>query len=233
MKILYYAISDCGKVRNENQDSFLIPSEGITEGCSDTACCESPAVFAVFDGMGGEQFGGEASAMAKELSEKMIAQSPDYDLNKLMLVINGLICRYMQEFSVNRMGTTAGCVRITDKKAEICNVGDSKIYRIRKNTMEQLSVDHIMYMGQRRVLTQHLGIPVEEMLLEPYNEIFDCAAGDIFLLCSDGLTDMVSQERIADIIIKQSFENAGRILVDEALENGGKDNVTVVLCKIV
>lgn len=233
MKIIYYAITDCGKIRKENQDSYLLPEHGVIEESSGMNICATPASFAVFDGMGGEQAGGKAADIARETSLEVIRKSPECSFKKLVMMMNSLICQYMQEMDIGSMGTTAAFLRVTDEQAKICNVGDSRIYKISDGKIIQLSFDHAINVGQRRVLTQHLGIPVQEMLLEPYENCCSFSAGDIFLLCSDGLTDMVSSDRILSLIEENDFQKCGQLLVDEALENSGKDNITIILCKIL
>lgn len=224
MKITYYALSDCGKVRSENQDSYVLPDSANGSG--------PVANFAVFDGMGGEQSGGKASAIAKDAFISVIKETPLCSLKKLTLFINGLICKYMEEFGIKRMGSTASILRVTSEKAQVCNVGDSRIYRISKGKITQLSVDHAMMVGQRRVLTQHLGIPVQEMILEPHESTCECSEGDVFVLCSDGLTDMLDEKAILETVVGNDFVNVGQVLLDTAMEKGGKDNITIVMCKI-
>ena len=224
MKVTYYALSDCGKVRSENQDSYVIPdSTGGSGGVAN---------FAVFDGMGGEQSGGKASAIAKDACVAVMKESPLCSLKKLTLYINGLICKYMEEFGIKRMGSTASFLRVTSKNAQICNIGDSRVYRISGGKITQMSVDHSMYVGQRRVLTQHLGVPVQEMVLEPHECTCKCLEDDVFVLCSDGLTDMINEKDILEIVLNNDFRNVGQVLLDTALKNGGKDNITIVMCKI-
>lgn len=224
MKVTYYALSDCGKVRSENQDSYVVPDVAGSSG--------RVANFAVFDGMGGEQSGGKASAIARDACVSVMKETPLCSLKKLTLFINGLICKYMEEFGIKRMGSTASFLRVSSEKAQVCNVGDSRIYRISEGKITQLSVDHSMYVGQRRVLTQHLGIPVQEMVLEPHESTCECAEGDIFVLCSDGLTDMIDENGILETVLDNDFSDVGQVLLDTALENGGKDNITIVMCKI-
>ena len=223
MKVTYYALSDCGKIRNENQDSYMLPEVSASPGVAN---------FAVFDGMGGEQSGEKASAIAKDASVSVMKETPLCSLKKRTLFINGLICKYMDEFGIKRMGSTASFLRVMPKKAQICNVGDSRVYRVSEGKIAQLSVDHAMYVGQRRVLTQHLGVPVQEMVIEPYENTCECLPGDVFLLCSDGLTDMVDEKTILEIIENNEFRNVGKALFDTAMQNGGKDNITIVVCKI-
>lgn len=230
MKVLYYAISDCGKIRKENQDRYVVPQEGTTYLVSEIT--ELPSVFAVFDGMGGEEFGGDAAQIAID-TFKQVPDHNNCDLKRINHIINNALCRYMSENNIDRMGTTSAFLKIKEETAVACNVGDSSIYKISGNKIFRLSMSHSMKIGTKRVLTQHLGIPEKEMVLEPYGCRCSLEKDDIFLLCTDGLTDMVEEKRIFEILIKNEFEKIGQLLLCEALENGGKDNITIILCKIV
>ena len=230
MNIKYYAISDCGKVRKDNQDKFLLPDlQQNSAGCQST---DTPVTLAVFDGMGGESNGEMAAFIAQKVSEAVFEKYPECNLKKLLMEINAQICNYMGENEIKSMGTTAVVLQIKDDFAEICNVGDSRAYRIADNKIQQLSKDHAMEIGSKRVLTQNLGIPESEMVIEPYCVRGKISDGDIFILCSDGLTDMVSDEQILNVVNSCEFEQAGKMLFDEAMKNGGKDNTTILLCKV-
>ena len=232
MNIKYYAISVCGRVRKDNQDRFLLPDNEKEENmvrCQET---DTSATLAVFDGMGGESSGEMAALIAQKVSEAVLQKYPKCNLRKLLSEINTQICEYMRKNEIKSMGTTAVILRIKDDLVEICNVGDSRVYRIADNKIQQLSKDHAMEIGSKRVLTQNLGIPESEMVIEPYCVCGKAKNEDVFLLCSDGLTDMVSEKQILNIINNCEFEQAGKLLLNEAMENGGKDNITIVLCKI-
>lgn len=229
MKILYYAISDCGKERKENQDRLIVPAEDAISEIHEIE--EVPAIFAVFDGMGGEEYGGDAAQIAVD-TVKRVTDYNNCDLKRLNHIINNVLCQYMKENNIDRMGTTSAFLKFKEEAAFACNVGDSSTFRFSEGRVYRLTESHSMAVGSKRVLTQHLGIPQEEMILEPYGCRCALKKGDVFLLCTDGLTDMVDEKRIFEIIAKNEFEAIGDKLVNEALANGGKDNVTVILCKI-
>ena len=86
--------------------------------------------------------------------------------------------------------------------------------------------------GRKPPLSQNLGIPEKELLIDPYLAVGSYSGGDIYLLCSDGLTDMVEREEIASTLSDTPFEEAAERLLNRALENGGKDNITILLCRI-
>lgn len=216
MRIVYSAATDKGR-RLENQDKIFID--------------EKELCFAVFDGMGGEQCGEVASEIASGTMKDNLTLS----LNDICMKANADICRYMKKYHISCMGTTAAMVRFENSKIEVCNIGDSRVYKFANHELEQISHDHVMNMGMfktRRVLTQYLGIPEDEMIIEPHTEKRAVESGETYLICSDGLTDMVTDEVIMDIIIKSDVRNASENLVQAALANGGNDNVSVIVCKV-
>ena len=228
MRIIYSAVTDKGKKRKENQDRIFV-SDSINAAID----INKNPCFAVFDGMGGEQRGGTASEIAKLVLEKKYKKTGFEDI---CLTANKMICLYMKKNNVFRMGTTAAMLGFDNSYAYFCNIGDSRIYKIANNEIEQLSVDHVMNTGRfrtRRVLTQYLGIPENEIVIEPYMRKKELRSGDTFLLCSDGLTDMVTDEIIKDIIIKSDIEDTANKLYEKAIANGGKDNISIIVCKIV
>ena len=232
MNIKYYAISDSGKVRKENQDKFLLPDNGKYENIAEYQITDIPVTFAIFDGMGGEQSGEMASFIAMQVSRVILEKHPKCNLKKLVNQINTQICKYMLENGIKSMGSTAVILRVRADAVEICNIGDSRAYRIADGKIFRLTTDHAISVGSKRVLTQNLGIYEDEMLLEPHYICGKASFEDVFLLCSDGLTDMVSERRILSIINSCDFEQAGQLLLDEAMKNGGKDNITITLCKV-
>ena len=148
------------------------------------------------------------------------------------------------------MGTTFVGMNISGQKMIFANIGDSRIYRLRKGKLKQLSQDHsvvqrMVRIGmlteaearkhpQRHQITQYLGIRQEEMMIEPQiEENVRIENGDRYLLCSDGLTDMLSDEEIektmnACRIVKDTVEK----LWNAAIKNGGADNITVILLEV-
>ncbi len=240
--IQYFYASNIGRIRRTNQDNFLVPqghmpwensgTEGVLTG--KISASENP-VFAVFDGMGGEERGEMAAAIAAEtLSRADLSGDPIQGMLDFCFAANEEICRYTRENEITSMGTTAAILRFSPEEACLCNIGDSKILALSGGAFVQLSCDHlgIAVCGRKPPLTQNLGIPTEELIIEPFVARGNYFPGDIFLLCSDGLTDMVSLERIGQILAEMPPEIAPVQLLQEALDNGGKDNVTLVLLYI-
>lgn len=260
IKFTAVAHSDKGKIRANNEDNFYFNGIHLNAENRDERnyFSDNPAgadlIYGVFDGMGGEALGEEASLIVAETVKKYHNrinkhQSANDDNTFLRVVeeANSRICDKMVETGERRIGTTFAAISIKDDKAKVYNVGDSRVYLFRNNKLKQISVDdttaqRLINMGvltkekaktheDRHKLTQHLGIYKDEMIVEPHisNEIV-IKKGDCFLLCSDGLTDMVEDEKISEIIKKsKNCKIAARKLVEEALANGGRDNVTVVM----
>lgn len=222
--------SETGKVRDVNQDAFYFEKYSHSS-------IDAPATFSIFDGMGGEQYGDIASSLASELLRAMIERDKSFPLDQFIYDANELICDEMQKRKVSRMGSTAAMVRLSAVKTEICNIGDSKVMAFKNGALFKLSQDHRADIkGRKGVLTQHLGIFPEEFELEPYTAVYGPPkAGTIFVLCTDGLTDMVSDNEITELLNSNENELPDTIcnsLVDAALKNGGKDNVTVIVIKV-
>ncbi|MCD8324017.1 MAG: serine/threonine-protein phosphatase [Clostridiales bacterium] len=196
---------------------------------------DHPALLGVFDGMGGEECGEVAAWLAaKESSEVVIGDDPTEELSVLCRKANYEICRYAEQNGVLSMGTTAALLAFGKREIGLCNIGDSRIFRLRGSDLKQLSVDHVAVAayGRKPPLSQNLGIPPSEMVIEPYVCRHLYQDGDQYLLCSDGLTDMVSPDDIRRIMTESTEEKTVGRLVKAALAHGGRDNITVILCKI-
>lgn len=148
-----------------------------------------------------------------------------------------------------KSGTTIVMMLVKEGRALLANVGDSRIYRLRNGKLEQMSVDHskvqrMISMGiltpeqaktdpSRHVITQYLGMP-SEIKVSPYilSEV-ELHKGDVYVLCSDGLTDMVEDDQMEAILKeKERPKEAVQELLKAALENGGRDNVTIMILRI-
>lgn len=201
-------------------------------GCIST---KVPSVFGVFDGLGGEEHGEIASFIAaKQASYINIGKNVRADLLQYCMNTNEKIVKHASENNISLMATTAAILVFTDNEIGICNIGDSKIFRMIKGQMWQISMDHVapVIYGKKPPLTQSLGIDPSRMVIEPYAAKGKYHKGDIYLICSDGLTDMVPQEDIAEILMKMPCDKVVGVLLDAALKNGGRDNITIILCTV-
>ena len=133
------------------------------------------------------------------------------------------------------MGTTAAMLCFAKRRIVLCNIGDSKVFSITRRKIEQISMDHkaAAAYGCKPAIFQYLGIPSEESRIEPYFAKGRYVRNSNYLICSDGLTDMVSLEKIQEIVLNFPVDTAVEELVTAALAGGGKDNITVILCRIV
>lgn len=245
-------ISDVGMLRRNNEDNFYLNGkyrDNVEQNHIDMGEKFDKKVFlgAVFDGMGGEEYGELASLEAA----KCLCKYQDLKFEQIVVSYinqaNQAVCSKMYEVNSGRMGSTLAIVQIKKNRLNLCNVGDSPIYLFRDNQLKQLSVNHneaqslfdmgviskeeLKYSRKKHRLTQHLGILEHEMILEPFVlEDMMLKNQDYVLLCSDGLTDMVDEEEISYILSeKEDVGHKAERLVNTALENGGKDNVTVML----
>lgn len=240
--IQYFCTSHIGKVRRINQDNFFCngvilqsPEEQLPSPLTGSVRDRDNTLFAIFDGMGGEECGEIASLIAAKNARHITLQSdPVEALSQFCQNANAAICRYADKNAVGVMGTTAAMLAFTQRGVFLCNIGDSKILRFSGGVLEQVSTDHvaITVFGQKPPLLQNLGIPPTEMVIDPYFAKGDYQDGDTFLICSDGLTDMVSSQEIEEILSAHPLADAGSLLLEQALANGGKDNITIILCKI-
>ena len=242
-EIRYACRSHIGRVRSINQDNYICnglymnPEEGeVTFPLSGTVTTAATTLFGVFDGMGGEECGEVASLIASqeaaalgEVGDEAVALA-DYCQRA-----NAKICTYADTHGVSSMGTTAAMMLCGKEQLMLCNIGDSKIFWCAEGQLEQISQDHVAVCayGTKPPLSQNLGIPPEQLIIEPYLSRGRYHDGDKYLMCSDGLTDMVTLDEIKEIVANHPVEEAVNVLVDRALQNGGKDNVTVVLLEIV
>lgn len=241
-KIHYSCLSHIGNIRSINQDNFICDGNYMENDettikfplCG-TKTSKETSVFGIFDGMGGEECGEIASYIASKAAAKMeIGKDPTADLSQFCHKANKDICDYAALHEISAMGTTAAMLVFTQKRVVLCNIGDSKIFRLCNGILEQISMDHIAVaaFGVKPPLSQNLGIPPSELVIDPYLAQGPYNDGDVYLICSDGLTDMVSVEEITEALISKPIEAAITSLLDKALENGGKDNTTIILCKI-
>ena len=149
--------------------------------------------------------------------------------------MNRQVVRYGEENRIGSMGTTTAFVAFSRDGVYVGNLGDSRVYCSEKDRLQQISVDHVIgrsFLG-KPPLTQYLGITEEGMVLEPCITKHPYVAGDRYLLCSDGMTDMLSDGEIADILTREIYlEETVSVFLDRVLEKGGRDNVTIILCEI-
>jgi PPM family protein phosphatase len=231
------ALTDVGKVRTGNEDSF--------------GHCIDAGIFVVCDGMGGAAAGEVASRLAVDtVIERLCAVSSREDrrnaLEEAIAVANRLVHdRSAQDPSLQGMGTTLVATAIQNHDALIAHVGDSRCYLFRAGKLTRETEDHSLVDEQVRlghmtledaersplknVITRAIGT---QESVEPDISELPLESGDILLLCSDGLTREVPEEKIAEILRGDaSVENLCQQLINAALDAGAHDNVTAILVR--
>jgi PPM family protein phosphatase len=224
-------VTDPGRKRRRNEDSFVI----------------EPPLFAVADGMGGAQAGEVASRLAaaafREFHEADALDSEERVAAIIQEANRRIYERASSDAQASGMGTTITAALIDGDQLAIGHVGDSRAYRLRAGVLEQLTDDHSLVADlvrsgrltpeeadthpQRSVITRALGTDSE---VDVDTFMVEVEVGDVFLLCSDGLTSMVGDEEIHHLVSGASgLEQAAKALVKAANRAGGEDNVTVVL----
>lgn len=249
-QIEYAYTCHIGKIRNNNEDNFWCCGDSLeaqNQGMSHIRSgymkqSEYP-LLAVFDGMGGESCGEMAAFLAAEAcgehfktAKDGIRNDPEEFLNEICESMNQAICDYGRTNKINSMGTTAALLAFAEDAVYSCNLGDSRIYKSDREKFYQISQDHVLgrSLFGKAPLTQYLGMEEENLQLEPSISRQEIKIGDRFLLCSDGITDMLSDGEIADILSRDiPVAKTVEILVDRALKKGGRDNITVALCEIM
>lgn len=241
-------VSHRGKIRKKNEDNLYFLSDYLplehegTMGIIDRIFVTDNEAVGIFDGMGGESAGELASYVAvKSFSELVKLQKIEQRyVYELLNEVNKVVCEKARERKISLMGTTASIIFFENNNAIIINLGDSPIYLFRKNKLQRISQPHTNEtwlkennINKKPALTQFLGLNQDGMLLEPYLKKIQIQKKDIYLICSDGLTDMVTEKQIQNILKnRKSVKEKTKELLECALENGGIDNITIILCEV-
>jgi len=263
MKCKTIVCSSVGKKRKINQDNFFasgkINAKFKTFVMRTFKKVRTERTYAVCDGMGGEKYGEIAALICVKLLDKYIKKYKklfekfDEHVQCYITNANKALCKVVSENGKGRMGSTVAMLCIAPERASaiLANVGDTKVLLYRNGELERISEDHneaqsLVNMGMiteeearthkdKSKLTQHLGIFSNEIILEPYiSDYIPIYAGDVFLICSDGLTDMLSYTEIKDILVSEKkLKKAVKRLIAKANERGGNDNITVVASAII
>jgi len=230
------ARTDTGLLRKENEDCYL--------------ALEDYGVFVVCDGMGGHAGGEIASSLAVETIADCFRKQSFPGVRKVTKyrraneLVRGLELANEQirvtadaNEELHDMGTTCVAARFSPGKERvyISSAGDSRVYRVRKGAIEQMTKDHTLAseVGAKGALgaqlTRALGIAAS---VRPDIRVEEALPGDYYLLCSDGLTKMLSDAEIRDCVLGNDIALAAKLLVASANDRGGRDNVTVILVNV-
>jgi PPM family protein phosphatase len=226
--------TDVGRQRSSNEDSLVC----------------APPLFAVADGMGGAKAGEVASGLAVQVlteDEGEVGAPVEAHLVELVREANRRIYELATDDESRRgMGTTLTAARLHDGDVSLAHVGDSRAYRMREGALEQLTNDHSLvaelersgqisaeaavHHPQRSIITRALG-PEPDVDVDTYT--LTGREDDVFLLCSDGLTGMISDEEVESILRGSAgLAEAAEALIRAANQSGGRDNITVVLFRL-
>ena len=247
MRALCYAQTNIGSGRDNNEDNYYCngtfkrdPAIPVAEAAAEQE--SKRLIYGVFDGMGGEANGEQAALLCAQTLHACSSDEP-FDALDFFRRANVAVCD-MIAASGQISGSTAATVHLTGNHAYCCNVGDSRIYRLRCGRMEQLTQDHSL-VGElvragiltaeearthprRNIITRALGTEGDNT---PDLLAADLQPGDRFLLCTDGLTGMVRDDEIERTLLdSQTADEAADRLIQMALDAGGSDNVTLILC---
>lgn len=247
-RIQCYGATDKGRRRAHNEDTFV--------------CNPDQSMFLVADGMGGEKYGEVASRLTADTFIQLMTPfvvdedttlpfehtgDGDYLLETLRHALDGTNQAVIDFVETNPshkgMGSTLTAVVCQSEKLYVAHVGDSRLYRLRQEKLEQLTEDHSKVQElinkkiitqeearnhpQKHIITQCIG---RKKRLKPDCMVQSMEENDLYLICSDGLTDMLKDEDIRAILMQSTdLGEIGQMLIDAANRMGGKDNITVVL----
>ncbi len=242
VKIQYACVCSKGPVRKTNQDNLVwernylpLEHDGLSAVISADKVVNDCLLFGVFDGMGGEPRGDAAAFIAAKSFACWQETESEEGLLDLCRRINREICGFAEENALRSCGSTAALLMMGEKKVIGCNLGDSRLLLWRAEKLTQLSEDHVLptFSSVKPPLLQYLGIPETEMILEPTLFQMDYQSDDVYVICSDGLTDMLTMAQMIDILrLKTSIDEKARMLKDRAILAGGRDNITIIIIKV-
>lgn len=246
MKFKSYGRTDIGKLRDHNEDAFLI---------ADDLC-----LYVVADGMGGHAGGDYASKEAiRVLKDELtkihkgagangcVGENIQFYLREAFHIANQKIfAKSLEDQSLRGMGTTMTAIQFDERFAHIAHVGDSRAYFVRDGNIKQLTEDHSWVQEQvnlgiltveearvhplKNIITRSLGHDQElvvDLLKEEYKK------GDRYILCSDGLSNLVLDSEIAKYTTEHPIEEAVNLMIELANRRGGFDNITLVMVQVL
>jgi serine/threonine protein phosphatase PrpC len=265
LKIDASVVTNKGNIRSKNEDNFYLNGLYMKKNDNTNFCSyslsntEQQVVFAVCDGMGGEELGEEASFLAVQALHEF--HKSDFTESLNIDDLQGLMDSYVKKANTlifeqalalgKRMGTTLASLVFCQDKVSALNIGDSRVYLLRNSNLTKLTTDHTeaerlirlglidrdspRFQKSKNILTRYLGVnPVNGIMEADYSEEFKVSKGDVFLLCSDGLSNPLSDEDLKYWL--SSSNNSAAIcknLIDMAISKDGTDNVTALVVKII
>jgi len=237
LKISFFGATDVGLVRDHNEDVWKAVQE--------------KGLFLVADGMGGHLAGEVAAKLAVDKMAELFSSTEHLDSEDYLMTLFKQVNSFIHQQGRSKsayagMGTTLCCLYVQEDRVVYGHVGDSRIYRLRKEVLNQLTEDHsfvkelvgnqllspeeVNGFAYKHILTQAIGTSSD---VEPAIKKEELHIGDLFLICSDGLSNFVTdQEILTTLTSPYSLEERGNRLIDLAKNHGGGDNVTVLLINV-
>jgi serine/threonine protein phosphatase PrpC len=232
------AFSHRGRVRESNEDSMTVAGwvsdVAMSEPRRSRHALTGPILCAVADGMGGHAAGEIASCYAiKRLAAETFTGIQPNMARAVLAAINAELYRTMgTDRSLAGMGTTVAGLLLSTVGVLWFNVGDSRVYSYRDGSLQRLSLDHVPAGARSGIITQSLGGSLAFLPVDPHIGVDELAIPSRWLICSDGLSDMVSDAEIGHCLAHDDDEAAARTLFEMAMVAGGEDNVSIVLASV-
>ncbi len=249
LKVASFVCTHVGKVRTNNEDNFFMHGLSLDRSVEKKGflrrreCADDVQLYAVCDGMGGQAAGEEASAIGVDMMRRLLSdltagENVRAATDRYTAMANDAVAALHKD-----AGSTLVLLCIKGDSATVAWLGDSRAYLLRDGKLLRLTQDHteeqrMIRMGIRpapgsakNALTRYLGMDMPGLVVTPsYADEITVKKHDVFLLCSDGLSNLVEEERVAEIL--DAGEWPARELVDAALVAGGTDNVTALVVDI-
>ncbi|MBQ3262562.1 MAG: serine/threonine-protein phosphatase [Oscillospiraceae bacterium] len=248
MKTICYVQSNIGTTRPANEDNFYCcgsyrerlqaPVEELLQNPEGASL-----LFAVFDGMGGETAGDEASLLCAQTLDRERIEDGMFEAPAYYHRANAAVTSLGQRLG-ETSGSTAAVAYLRANRLFVSNVGDSRVYHLRGNALRCLTYDHTRYQqlsdsgyavideSERHVLTQFLGMGIQRPMSPHFAISVQLEVGDRILLCSDGLSGTLDDAEIRDLLQDGGPEQTGRALVRKAMDAGSMDNITVLIADV-
>lgn len=241
-----------GSGRSINEDNFYFNKKrlvkhnsGMHKYISAEFPLSEPVAFAVFDGIGGASYGEEASYLASKVFSEKMKELDDVVLNEKEFLLN--ICRsatyavnsFSRQKQLSQIGTTLVSVLFADDEVFICNVGDSKAFLLRDNKFMQISKDHTdeeflksIGVEKKPSLLQYIGMSTDEGGLDPFISKGKIMENDVYVLCSDGVSDVLDIHSIFKTIKEEkSTDRMVEKIINDVKLADGQDNATIIIIK--
>lgn len=252
MQLSVFGKSYIGQIRINNEDNIYVNGSFLEDPRqeyfqTDPIIRELDVLTAVCDGIGGAVYGEIASLTAVK-ALKTYSENEIFDAFGCVDYLNNEVLSIMNELNCRNMGTTLAMIHVHGNTATAVNVGDSRIYLYRDSGILQISRDHTRFQSMldtgidiehinedaKHQLTQNIGIPEDEFSIDPEVSEFQIHHGDSILISSDGFTDVVSEDEIADILHRDiSIEETVDSCIELAAKHKSKDNISVVVIRVL